>query len=76
MEEITTSNGYAIIDKVEIANDPGFFRILVKRDDDCPFPEAPFVVAIKDMNRPEYDGWAYALGYDLTLERAVELLNK
>jgi hypothetical protein len=73
--EITTSNGYAIIDKVEDPRDPGFFRILVKRDE-CPFPEAPFVVALKDFNRPDYDGWAYALSYDLTLEKAVELLNK
>ena len=31
MNEITTTNGYPIIDKVEIANDPGFFRILVQR---------------------------------------------
>ena len=77
MNEITTANGYPIIDKVEIANDPGFFRILVKRPEGrCPFPEAPFVVAIKDFNRPEVDGWAYALSYDLTLEKGVELLNK
>ena len=75
MTEIVTANGYAIIDKVEDVRDPGFFRILVKRDE-CPFPEAPFVVALKDFNRPEVDGWAYALSYDLTLERAVELLNK
>ena len=75
MTEIVTANGYAIIDKVEDVRDPGFFRILVKRDE-CPFPEAPYVVALKDFNRPEYDGWAYALSYDLTLERAVELLNK
>ena len=77
MTEITTANGYPIIDKVEIANDPGFFRILVKRPEGrCPFPEAPFVVAIKDFNRPEGDGWAYALSYDLTLEKGVELLGK
>ena len=75
MNGITTANGYPIIDKVEDVRDPGFFRILVERDE-CPFPEAPFVVALKDFNRPEVDGWAYALSYDLTLERAVELLNK
>jgi len=75
--EITTSNGYAIIDKVEDLRDPGFFRILVKRTEGHhPFPNAPYVVALKDFNRPDYDGWAYALGYDLTLERAVELLGK
>ena len=77
MTEITTANGYPIIDKVECNVYPGFFRILVKRPEDrCPFPEAPFVVAIKDFNRPEVDGWGYALSYDLTLERAVELLGK
>ena len=77
MTEITTANGYPIIDKVEDVRDPGFFRILVKRPEGrCPFPEAPYVVALKDFNRPEYDGWAYALSYDLTLDRAVELLNK
>ena len=41
-----------------------------------PFPNAPYVVALKNFNDPDYDGWAYALGYDLTLERAVELLGK
>ena len=77
MTEITTANGYPIIDNVEIANDPGFFRILVQRPEGrCPFPEAPYVVALKDFNRPEYDGWAYALSYDLTLEKGVELLGK
>ena len=76
MNEITTVNGYPIIDKVELWCDPGFFRILVKRPEGrCPFPEAPYVVAVKDFNRPE-DGWAYALSYDLTLEEGVELLNK
>ena len=77
MTEITTANGYPIIDKVEIAHDPGFFRILVKRPEGrCPFPEAPYVVAIKDFNRPEVDGWGRAIAYDLTLEKGVELLGK
>ena len=42
----------------------------------CPFPEAPYVVAVKDFNRLDYDGWAYAVSYDLSFEAAVDLLNK
>jgi len=74
---ITESNGYPIISKVPVANDDGWFRIMVQRPKErCPFPEAPFVVAVKDFNRPEYDGWAYAVSYDLSFDAAVDLLHK
>ena len=77
MNEVTESNGYPIIHKEPISSDDGWFRIMVQRPKErCPFPEAPYVVAVKDFNQLDYDGWAYAVSYDLSFEAAVELLNK
>ena len=70
-----TSNGYPIIEMDKMyPNDPtdGLFRILVKRPSHmCAFPEAPYVVAVKDFNNYGYDGWCHALSYDLKLPQAV-----
>ena len=49
-----TSNGYPIIEMDKMyPDDPtdGLFRILVKRPPEmCAFPDAPFVVAVKDVD--------------------------
>lgn len=73
-----TSNGYPIIEMDKCFpydTTDGLYRILVKRPPEmCPFPEAPYVVAVKDFNNTKYDGWLYALSYDLKLHHAVFLL--